>query len=318
MANASLDIAEIYRRMRPVLQSMDEEKDNLLGRFRPVMAIFFFYGAICFMVPYTNIVAPNQRYGLFYFLLISGGLAFAIVLLLYYRQTQELNTKLRQQFVMGLSGALGGDVHYHASANDLQFPQDINTLLGPFHAYQVRNLLIGKFPLGHLSAFDFKAFHRPEDFLRAMETPFDGRFYLYEFPLESHTVWLVPRTLLRTATQEGKESDPGLLRELTRRYAVFPPEGEQYDLLRDPEVDALINAMSEQVKKDGLSKHDLAFRFSENQMIIAMQENRSFLESFNWQNHDREEYVEVQLRAMNMAVDLIALLLTKYRKKPEE
>lgn len=315
MALASFDTAEIFRRMRPVLARMDKTKDQLLARFRPVMAIFFCYGAICFMVPYTNLVSAGNRGGLFYFLLISGGLAFSVVLLLYYRQSLELNIGLRRQFVQGMTIAFGPGVTYQAKADEMQFPQDINTFLGAFHGYQVRNLVIGKFPLGHLSTYDFKAFRKPEDFFRSTETVFDGRFYMYEFPLRTPSFWLVPKTLGPLQLPEANE--PGLVRELTRRYAIFPPEAEQFEILRDPEVNEVINRMSEEVKKDGLTKHDLALRFSENQMIMALQENRSFLETFNWQPMDREDYVTLQLRPMNLAAELIALLLSKYRREGE-
>ncbi len=276
---------ETYKRLHPVLLSIDTLRENLFRKFRPMMGVFAFYFFVCLLFPYVDLGVPRYlRGGVFYFLLVAGALGLFVVLTIYYRQMQELSTLTRARLAQGLAARLQG-ISYLEQDQDLEQRLKASSLFGTFDSYEGSDLL--KVDLGAytLQEVQVRLTRTVEANLPRSVPVFSGRVYVIEYQdiaqLSAKGVIHFEKPKFRSGVPSSR---PSLADETEAKLSGY--------------TDALLTFLGE-ISTEAFQRRQvtmgLSFFFGDDHILIRFEENRKFTEMFNWEPWNTPKFLDSRL-----------------------
>ncbi|MDW3192042.1 MAG: hypothetical protein R8G66_06750 [Cytophagales bacterium] len=288
--------------MKPTLRSMEQYREQIVSKFRPLLMVFAVYAMVCFLMPYLDFGLPrNMRGNMFYFLLTIGLLSFSVVTAIYFRAYKELQLINFQKFHLGLSRHLADDLGYlkEVPDYDAQISRDMWGVA--YNHFEARNLLQGTYEGVTFSSVQAKVEQRFIESLRSDQVLFDGMIVSVALPVATITEGLIiGRSHPAYASLEKKCKALRGEGGLTDRYFLLTKS----DWDPNPEfVNALLE-LDEQLRLQRLIRNDLIIVIRNGILTLAVPIYDRLWELVNWKPLETEEFLSRELLPLHGALQL--------------
>lgn len=288
------DIKPLFSKMQPVLKAMDLQREQVVGKFRPLMIIFIVYLMICLLLPYIDLGVPRSLKGnLFYFLMTIGAMFFLVVVSIYFRTFREMQDRVDQLFYSALSRHLADDLMYLQEAPGFDEHASTRLWMPPHNHFEARNLIEGF--LGNSFTFaQVEAEYRYLDPLKSDKKVFSGLVLTFAIPEKAGRFELIAEKdhpvfeklsgkISPIARPEGQD--------LTERYCHLSHQDEEVNeqvLTRFYELDDLLKGIR-------LTRRNMMLVMTDRLMILGIPLHDRFWERINWTPYARLSYLDHQI-----------------------
>lgn len=289
------DIEPLFNKMRPVLRSMDKQREQVVGKFRPLMMVFVVYLMICLLLPYIDLGVPRSLRGnLFYFLLTIGSMFFLVVITIYYRTFREMQRTADQRFYSALSRYLGEDLMYMQEAPGFDDHTSSRLWMPSYSHLEASNLIQGNF---RQRAFTFTQVEADWHFLDPLKPDkkvFSGLVLTYQLP-EKFGRWDMIAEKGHAAFQKlegilGPVIHPDQT-DLTERYQLI-------SRLEESMNESFLRTFFEfetTLKTSRLIRKHLTLVLTDQMLILAIPVHDRFWEMINWRPYEHPDFLLHQL-----------------------
>lgn len=291
----TLDINWLYERMKPTLRSMEQHREAVISKFRPLLMVFAGYTMICFLIPYMDFGIPRGLRGnMFYFLLTIGLLSFSVITAIYYRAFKEIQVTIYRQFYQGLSMVLGKDFEYKKEITDDSMHMSNNFLGLTYNHLELKNLIKGEMDGMVFSFVQARAEQRLLDPLRTDKRLFEGLVFSLELTLINPPTGLIVGKKHPFYEKYLHVRKPLVLshrREIAAKY--FYLAGDQ-TTPGNEFVTSLIN-FDEQLTLERITRQDLILTISDNRLTVSIPLYDRLWELVNWKPIDSLSFLNRQM-----------------------
>lgn len=298
------DIKTLFDRMKPTLRSMEQHREEVVSKFRPLLMVFAVYAMICFMMPYLDLGVPrNLRGNMFYFLLTIGLLAFSVVVAIYYRAYKELQLTLNQKFHLGLTRHLGDDIEFLKDVPDYDAQLSGDMWGIAYNHFEARNLMRGIYQGAEFSFVQASVEQRFMDSLRSDSTIFEGFILSFELSNRDHPdALIVGRSHPSFSDMETKgtlltgEGRTGLASRYLLLSNVQWAPGPAF-------VESLLD-LDESLRLQRTIRQDLIVMIRRGVLTVSVPVYDRLWELVNWKPFESEPFLTSQLLPLDGALKL--------------